>query len=69
LLTFPRSKGDYGKALVWYQLALDGARKDHPSILGTVDNMAGNFPEQGDYGKALVWYQLALTAERKRSER
>jgi len=36
------------------------AGKDHPSTLGTVNNMALVFDNQGEYEKALEWYQRAL---------
>ena len=53
-----------GKALEWYQRALDGREKtlgkDHVAALGTVHNMAIVYKNQGDHGKALEWYQRAL---------
>jgi tetratricopeptide (TPR) repeat protein len=67
------NQGEYGKALEWYQRALDGKEKtlgkDHPSTLQTVNNMALVFSNQGEYGKALEWYQRALDGTRRHSER
>jgi hypothetical protein len=41
------NQGEYGKALEWYQRALDGSEKtlgmDHPDTLGTVNNMGISF--------------------------
>jgi tetratricopeptide (TPR) repeat protein len=58
------NQGEYGKALEWYQRALDGYEntlgKDHPNALDTVHNMGLVFFDQGEYGKALEWYQRAL---------
>jgi len=63
------SQGEYGKALVWYQRALDGREKafgkDHPVTLATVNNMANTYNSQGEYGKALVWFQRALDGREK----
>jgi tetratricopeptide (TPR) repeat protein len=63
------NQGEYGKALEWYQRALDGKEKtlgkDHPSTLDTVNNMALVFSNQGEYGKALEWYQRALDGKEK----
>jgi tetratricopeptide (TPR) repeat protein len=60
---------EYGKALEWYQRALDGFEKtlgkDHPSTLSTVHNMGSVFDHQGEYGKALEWYQRALDGRLK----
>jgi tetratricopeptide (TPR) repeat protein len=64
-------QGEHGKALEWYQRALDGyertLRKDHPSTLSTIINMGlvldsqGKYLDsQGKYGKALGLYQRAL---------
>jgi tetratricopeptide (TPR) repeat protein len=63
------NQGEYGKALEWYQRALDGCEKtlgkDHPSTLDTVNNMGLVFDNQGEYGKALEWYQRALDGKEK----
>jgi tetratricopeptide (TPR) repeat protein len=57
-------QGEHGKALEWFQRALDGKErtlgKDHPSTLDTVNNMGIVFDGQGEHGKALEWYRRAL---------
>jgi tetratricopeptide (TPR) repeat protein len=67
-IVFNRQR-EYGKALEWYQRALDGyektLRKDHHSTLDTVLNMDTVFSNQGEYGKALEWYQRALDGREK----
>ena len=64
-----QNKGQYDKALEWYQRALDGSEKvlgkDHPGTLGTVQNMATVFQNKGEYDKALEWYQHALNGQEK----
>ena len=56
--------GEYNKALIWYQRAHDDCennlRKDHPTTLHTMKNMAVVFNYQGEYGKAQEWYQRAF---------
>ena len=62
-MTFEK-KGEYDKALEWYQRTLDGWEKtlgkDHPETLTTVYNMASVLESKGDYDKALEWNQCAL---------
>ena len=59
-----RSMAEYAMAIHEYRQALDGQEmtlgRDHPSTLGTVNNMAGVFQDIGEYDKALSWYQRAL---------
>ena len=65
---FP-DKGEYDKALEWYQRTLDGEEmalgKDHPDTLTTVHNMARVFQNTGEYDKALEWYLWALDGQEK----
>ena len=64
-----QDKGDYEKALEWYQRALDGHEKtlgkNYPDTLITVQNMAIVFQKKGEYDKALEWYQRALDGKEK----
>jgi len=63
------NQGEYGKALEWYQRALDSCEnnlgKDHPSTLYTISSMAVVFYHQGEYNKALEWHQRALDGREK----
>ncbi|KAI5780091.1 hypothetical protein EDC01DRAFT_633552 [Geopyxis carbonaria] len=62
-------QGEYGKALEWYQRALEGEEKvlgpNHTSTLRTVCGIATVFSQQGEFGKALEWYQRALEGQEK----
>ncbi|KAF8544190.1 hypothetical protein BDD12DRAFT_648095, partial [Trichophaea hybrida] len=62
-------RGEYNKALGWYQRALDGQEKalgkDHPDTLRTVQGMAIMFYQQGKYDEAMEWYQRALDGQEK----
>jgi tetratricopeptide (TPR) repeat protein len=64
-----RRQGEYGKALEWYQRALDGREKtlgkDHPDTLRAVHDIGTVFSNQGEHGKALEWYQRALDGREK----
>ena len=64
-----QDKGEYDKALEWYQRALDGKEKvfgkDHPNALTTVHHMATVFQDKGEYGKALECCQRALDGREK----
>jgi len=59
-----KSRGEDGKALEWYQRALNGREKalgkHHPDTLTTVHSLAGLFERQGEYDKAFEWHQRAL---------
>ena len=69
IATVFQHKGEYDKALNWYQRALDGKEMalgmDHPCTLRTVNNMATVFQNQREYDKTLEWYQRALDGREK----
>ncbi|KAK6529389.1 hypothetical protein TWF281_008565 [Arthrobotrys megalospora] len=64
-----RLKGDYYKAMQWYERALINREttlgKDHPSTLFTVHNIATLLGSQGRYYEAMQWYNRALIGQEK----
>jgi len=57
-------KGEYAKALEWYNKALEIREKvlgkEHQHTALTYNNIAYVYHDQGDYAKALEWYYKAL---------
>ena len=64
-----RLRGNYPKALEWYQKALVIDEKvlglEHPNTAIRYNNIAAVYDNQGDYPKALEWYQKALVIDEK----
>jgi hypothetical protein len=60
---------EYGKALEWYQLALDGYEKtfgkDYLPTLSTVHSMGSVFDDHGEYGMDLSGISEPSMAVRK----
>ncbi|WP_333803344.1 tetratricopeptide repeat protein, partial [Sulfurospirillum sp.] len=63
------SKGNYDKALEWYEKALKIREKvlgsNHPDSATTYNNIAGVYHSKGIYDKALKWYEKALEIREK----
>jgi tetratricopeptide (TPR) repeat protein len=56
------SKGDYDKALEWYQKSKKITEQfgDQAGIATTYNNIGGIYDSKGDYDRALEWYQKSL---------
>ncbi|RVD86093.1 uncharacterized protein DFL_004387 [Arthrobotrys flagrans] len=63
------NQGNYDEAMQWYERALasheKALRKDHPSTLTIVHNIAVVFRNQGNYDEAMQWYERALAGSEK----
>jgi CHAT domain-containing protein/Tfp pilus assembly protein PilF len=69
-----RDQGEYGRALGYYQQALDMTRhlypesqypQGHPHLATSLTNVGSVLHAQGEYGRALGYYQQALDMRRK----
>ena len=58
------NKGEYDKALEWYQKCLDIELKtlgaEHPDVASSYNNIGSVWENKGEYDKALEWYQKSL---------
>ena len=66
------SKGDYDKAIEYYQKALKINLKkpgpEHPDVARNYNNMGEAYREKGDYDKAIEYYQKSLKINLKKLE-
>ncbi|MEM7375660.1 MAG: tetratricopeptide repeat protein, partial [Bacteroidota bacterium] len=62
-----KSKGEYDRAITYYQLALSidttALRKNHPKVAINYNNLGSAYDSKGDYDRAITYYQSALAID------
>ncbi|MBI4384626.1 MAG: tetratricopeptide repeat protein [Nitrospinae bacterium] len=64
-----RAKGDHGKAIAYFEKALESDLKtlgpEHPNVAILWNNLGGVWRDKGDHGKAIEFYEKALESDLK----